>query len=168
MTKVMRFGLVAVFVFALTLAAGCPTKHQVASDVPDGAIDRSLPVLTGEARAAAEQVTNARIYFEYDKFDLKDESKRVLMQKAELLKRFTQIRVSIQGHCDERGTEEYNLALGERRARAAQEFLVFSGVNAGQLEIVSMGKLHPAVQGHSEKAWSMNRRDEFVVLNPLR
>jgi len=170
MNSVMRLGLLAVLAFALSLAAGCSAKHQtVAVDVPDASIvDRSLPVLTGEARAAAEQITNAKIYFEYDKFDLKDDSKRVLAQKAEMLKRFPQIKVSIQGHCDERGTEEYNLALGERRARAAQEFLVFSGVNAVQLEIVSMGKLHPAVQGHNENAWSMNRRDEFIVLNPMR
>ena len=168
MNKVIRLGLLAVFSCVLSLAAGCAAEHQVASDVPDGLVDRTLPVLTGEARAVAEQVTSAKIYFEYDKYDLKDESKRVLTQKAALLKRFPQIKVSIQGHCDERGTEEYNLALGERRARAAQEFLIFSGVNAGQLELVSMGKLHPAAQGHNESAWSMNRRDEFLVLNPMR
>jgi peptidoglycan-associated lipoprotein len=74
--------------------------------------------------------------------------------------------VIIEGHCDERGTQEYNLALGERRARAAYEFLLNLGVNAGQMDMVSFGKLHPAVMGSGESAWAKNRRDEFKVSKP--
>ena len=82
------------------------------------------------------------------------------------MKQVPQLRVIIEGHCDERGTEEYNLALGERRARAAYEFLLNLGVSAGQMEMVSFGKLHPAVSGSGEAAWSKNRRDEFKVSKP--
>jgi peptidoglycan-associated lipoprotein len=72
--------------------------------------------------------------------------------------------VRIEGNCDERGTQEYNLALGERRARAAYEYLVTLGVNPGQLEMISYGKENPAVQGSGESAWSKNRRDDFRVV----
>ncbi len=167
MKTMMRFGLLAALACLMLLAAGCPAKRLDADAVPagDGA-DSSLPTLSGEALRAADELTNAKIYFEFDKFDIKPESKQVLARKAELLKKFPQIKVSIQGHCDERGTEEYNLALGERRARAAYEFLTYSGVAPTQMEIISYGKLRPAVQGHDESAWAKNRRDEFIVLNP--
>ena len=82
------------------------------------------------------------------------------------MKQYPQLRVVIEGHCDERGTEEYNLALGERRARAAYEFLMNLGIPASQMEMVSFGKLHPAVSGGGESAWSKNRRDEFKVYKP--
>jgi peptidoglycan-associated lipoprotein len=71
--------------------------------------------------------------------------------------------ITIEGHCDERGSEEYNLALGERRAAAVRQYLVDSGVSAGKLDTVSFGEAKPAVQGHDESAWRWNRRGEFVV-----
>ncbi|GHV52777.1 peptidoglycan-associated lipoprotein [Deltaproteobacteria bacterium] len=164
MKKMMRFGFLAALAGLMLLAAGCSEK--VAGPTNDPSIDPTLETLTGEALRAADELTNAKIYFEYDKFDITTESQRVLARKAQLLKQFPQIKVSIQGHCDERGTEEYNLALGERRARAAQEFLAYSGVNPTQLELISFGKLKPAVTGNNERAWAQNRRDEFIVLNP--
>ena len=167
MRIMLRFGLFAVLACVLMLSAGCPSKKIPPVDNNgEGLVDPTLPTLTGEALRAAEELTNAKIYFEYDKFDIKADSRRVLARKAELLKQFPQIKVSIQGHCDERGTEEYNLALGERRARAAHEFLVYSGVNPTQLEMISFGKLRPVVEGGNESAWAQNRRDEFIVLNP--
>jgi peptidoglycan-associated lipoprotein len=166
MNKFLRMGLLAAMACTLLLAMGCPGKRTTPGEVPSGDDPYAGQRLTAEESRAADQITNARVYFEYDKFDLLAESKQVLGQKADLLKRYPKIRVSIQGHCDERGTEEYNLALGERRARAAYEFLTLSGVSAGQLEMVSYGKLQPAVQGHGESAWAKNRRDEFIVLNP--
>ena len=90
----------------------------------------------------------------------------MLTQKAAIVKQFPRLRVLIEGHTDERGTEEYNLALGERRARAAYEFLLNLGVNANQLDMISMGKLHPAKEGSGESVWAMNRRDEFKVSKP--
>ncbi|SBW01352.1 Peptidoglycan-associated lipoprotein [uncultured delta proteobacterium] len=167
MKKFTRLGMLAAIACMLLLSAGCPGKQIGPVDGGgEGLTDSTLPTLTGEALRAADELTNAKIYFEYDKFEIKAESRRVLARKAELLKQFPQIKVSIQGHCDERGTEEYNLALGERRARAAHEFLVYSGVNPTQMEMISYGKLRPAVQGNSESAWAQNRRDEFIVLNP--
>jgi len=74
------------------------------------------------------------------------------------------LRLVIEGHCDERGTEEYNLALGERRARAAYEFLILLGVESNRMQIVSYGEEFPADPGHNETAWAKNRRDEFKVL----
>ncbi len=167
MKKMMRLGMLAAIACLLMLSAGCPGKQVAAPPSGgEGIVDSALPTLYGEALRAADELTNAKIYFEYDKFNIKPESQRVLARKAELLKQYPQIKVSIQGHCDERGTEEYNLALGERRARAAHEFLVYSGVSPTQLEMISFGKLRPAVQGSGESAWAMNRRDEFIVLNP--
>ena len=170
MKKMMRLGFLAVMACLMLLVAGCPSK-PVDPGVGGGesAVDPSLRTLTSAAEiSAAEELTNAKIYFEYDKFDIKPESRRVLARKAELLKQYPHIKVSIQGHCDERGTEEYNLALGERRARAAHEFLVYSGVTPTQMEMISYGKLRPAVQGNNENAWALNRRDEFIVLNPIK
>lgn len=167
MKKILRLGLLSALACFVLFAAGCSSK-QIDSGISEGEslVDEGLPTLTGEALRAADELTNAKIYFEYDKFEIQPESRRVLARKAELLKLHPQIKVSIQGHCDERGTEEYNLALGERRARAAQEFLVYSGVNPTQLELISYGKLRPAVQGGGESSWAQNRRDEFIVLNP--
>ena len=115
-------------------------------------------------RAAIQQITDARVYFAFDKFDIKPEYKDMLKGKADLLKRYPAIRVRIEGNCDERGTQEYNLALGERRARAAYEYLATLGVNPGQLEMISYGKENPAVQGSGESVWSKNRRDDFRVV----
>lgn len=167
MSKFLQFGLLAALACTLLLTLGCPGKRTSTEEVPTSSDDRySGERLNADESRAAEEITNARIFFAFDKYDLTPESKQVLARKAELLKRYSKIRVSIQGHCDERGTEEYNLALGERRARAAYEFLTISGVPVGQLEMVSYGKLQPAVQGTGEAVWAQNRRDEFVVLNP--
>lgn len=166
MKKMMRLGTLAALACLMLLAAGCPSKPVDPGQGGESYTDPTLPTLTGAALAAADELTNAKIYFEYDKFELAAESRSVLAHKAELLKQFPQIKVSIQGHCDERGTEEYNLALGERRARAAHEFLVYSGVTPTQMEMISFGKLQPAVAGSGESAWAQNRRDEFIVLNP--
>jgi peptidoglycan-associated lipoprotein len=148
-------------VLALTLgfAAGCAKKEVGQGD------DDEL-AMTESEREAAANISNGIIYFEYDRYDLATQSKDALSRKAPVLKQFPQLRVTIEGHCDERGTEEYNLALGERRARAAYEFLLNLGVPASQMETVSFGKLHPAVLGSGEAVWSKNRRDEFKVSKP--
>ncbi|MDR1945759.1 MAG: peptidoglycan-associated lipoprotein Pal [Desulfovibrio sp.] len=144
----------------LGLAAGCAKK-----EVGQGGDDDELAMTESERQAAAS-ISNGVIYFEYDRFDLAAQSKETLSRKAPTLKQFPQLRVVIEGHCDERGTEEYNLALGERRARAAYEYLLNLGVPASQMETVSFGKLHPAVLGSGEAVWAKNRRDEFKVFKP--
>ena len=109
-------------------------------------------------------ISRNRVYFDFDKFDLKPDARNVLKAKAALLKKYPKVRILIEGHCDDRGTEEYNLALGERRARAAYEFLVLLGVRASQLEMVSYGEEYPADPANNETAWAKNRRDEFKII----
>ena len=111
-----------------------------------------------------QQITDGRVLFAFDKFDIQPEYKDVLKTKADLMKQYPSIRVRIEGNCDERGTQEYNLALGERRARAAYEYMVTLGVSPSQLEMISYGKENPAVQGSGESVWSQNRRDDFRVI----
>jgi peptidoglycan-associated lipoprotein len=101
------------------------------------------------------------IHFDFDRYDLKPEARQILTRKAEILKQYPEIKMVIEGHTDERGTAEYNLALGERRARAAADYLVNLGVPTAKLSIVSYGKERPIATGQGESAWSQNRRDEF-------
>ena len=110
-----------------------------------------------------DTITNQKIFFEFDRYDIRADSQEVLKAKANALRSYPSIRIQIQGNCDERGTQEYNLALGERRARAAYEFLLRLGVPAEQMEMISFGKERPAVTGTGEAVWAQNRRDEFVI-----
>jgi peptidoglycan-associated lipoprotein len=103
------------------------------------------------------------VYFNYDSADVSAESQKVLDGNAEVLKKYPTWVVTIEGHCDERGTAEYNLALGERRAVAARTYLVSLGIAADRVKTVSYGKEFPFDPGHDEAAWQKNRRDHFVI-----
>jgi peptidoglycan-associated lipoprotein len=103
------------------------------------------------------------IYFAFDRADLTEESRATLRANAEWLKANPKYRIRIEGHCDERGTIEYNLALGQRRADAARDYLVSLGVDPGRLTTISYGEERPADPGHNEEAWAKNRRAEFVI-----
>ena len=105
------------------------------------------------------------VYFDFDKSDLRQESRDALSKNAEaILKSYPNAKIQIEGHCDERGSAEYNLALGERRAQAAQKYLTTLSVKADNLSTISYGKEKPAVTGNDEAAWSKNRRAEFVLV----
>ena len=103
------------------------------------------------------------VYFDYDKSSLKAEAKAQLEKAAEWLKANRSVNCQIEGHCDERGTNEYNLALGERRALSARRYLVVLGINPDRLFTISYGEERPAVEGHDESAWKFNRRAEFGI-----
>jgi peptidoglycan-associated lipoprotein len=103
------------------------------------------------------------VYFELDSDQLSDAGRSVLQANAALLKRYSTWTITLEGHCDERGTAEYNLALGERRASAARDYLVSLGVAANRLKTVSYGSEFPFDPGHEERAWSRNRRAHFVI-----
>jgi len=103
------------------------------------------------------------IYFEFDKAEIRDADRDTLTKNAAALKRFDFLRITVEGHCDERGTVEYNLALGERRARAAYDYLVSLGVPADRLKMVSYGKEVPVCTASSEDCWQKNRRAHFTV-----
>jgi len=103
------------------------------------------------------------VFFDYDKSDLKDESKAVLEENAKWFRKYQDAQIIVEGHCDERGTEEYNLALGDRRAQSTRDYLIELGVAASRLEAVSYGEERPFVQGSNEAAWSQNRRAHFSL-----
>jgi peptidoglycan-associated lipoprotein len=103
------------------------------------------------------------IYFDYDKSDIRESERATLSKNAETLKKFDFLKVTLEGHCDERGTVEYNLALGERRARAAYDYLVSLGVPADRLRTVSYGKEIAVCSESNEACWQRNRRAKFTV-----
>lgn len=117
------------------------------------------------ANADAMRVLAATIYFDYDQASLTDAARALLSAKVPVLQARPSLRIRITGHTDDRGSSEYNLALGLRRAAEARAFLVASGIDAGRIEIASMGEEQPAVQGENEAAWSRNRRDEFAPID---
>jgi len=108
------------------------------------------------------------VYFDLDKSDLRDGDKPVLAKNAEVLKKFDFLRVTIEGHADERGTVEYNLALGERRARATYDYLISLGVPADRLKTVSYGKEIPVCSESNEDCWARNRRAKPTVTGKTR
>ncbi|MET4024584.1 peptidoglycan-associated lipoprotein [Marinobacter sp. MBR-99] len=117
------------------------------------------------ARQQAEQQALRNIttfYFDFDTSEIKQEARDVLVAHAQFLANNPRQNVRLEGHADERGTKEYNLALGERRANAVQRFLIVNGASRGQIETVSYGEEKPAVRGSSESAWAQNRRVELV------
>ena len=151
--------------FVLTIALGLPftfsacSKKEVKQDGDASASSAMVPTDLGTGAPIPELPA---VYFEYDSFALTGSSKSALSAHADWLKANSGRLVQIEGHTDERGTTEYNLALGERRAGAVRDFLVSKGVSAGQLTTISYGEERPAQQGENEGAWSRNRRAEFV------
>ncbi|HEY3308019.1 MAG TPA: peptidoglycan-associated lipoprotein Pal [Desulfuromonadaceae bacterium] len=119
----------------------------------------------GSDKRAAAEVNFDTIYFDFDKADLRQDARDALNKNAEiLLKQKADAKVKIEGHGDERGSAEYNLALGERRAKSALQYLLTLGVPAERMSVISYGKEKPAVQGSDENAWAKNRRAEFVIV----
>ncbi|SHN57327.1 peptidoglycan-associated lipoprotein Pal [Desulfovibrio litoralis] len=164
MNKALRYAFMAVMLLAMAVATGCAKK--VGTDTPTGEGGGYTQADVENARKVQAVLSNKTIYFAFDRYEIKPEGKEALNQSAALIKQFPIVRVLIEGHTDNRGTAEYNLALGERRARAAYEYLVNLGVRPEQLEMVSYGKERPAVEGNNESAWAKNRRCEFRVVFP--
>lgn len=104
------------------------------------------------------------VYFDFDKFFIRDDMKPVLEKDAEWLKKNPAIKIKIEGHCDERGSDEYNLALGDRRANSAKKYLANLGIDSNRISIISYGEEKPACKEANESCWSKNRRAEFVIV----
>ncbi|MCM2270151.1 MAG: peptidoglycan-associated lipoprotein Pal [Thermoanaerobaculia bacterium] len=135
---------------------------------PQGAVSDQTPdPLSGDIVAVNDYVTRngllGDVYFDFDKAELSEESRSRLARNADWLRAHPEFEVRIEGHCDERGTNEYNLALGERRAAAAREYLVSLGVGAGKLTTLSYGEERPQCADSSEGCWSRNRRAHFLI-----
>lgn len=105
------------------------------------------------------------IHFDFDKYDIRPGDAQILKENAALLMKNPGVKIQIEGHCDERGTVEYNLALGERRANSAKRYLSSLGLTADRISAISYGKEKPLDPGHNEEAWTKNRRDHFIVLS---
>lgn len=105
-----------------------------------------------------------RIHFDFDKYFIREDAKPVLERNAEWLKKFPSVKILIEGHCDERGTEEYNMALGERRAKSTMNYLISLGISPERIKIISYGKSRPLDPRHNEEAWALNRRADFIII----
>ncbi len=113
--------------------------------------------------AARQAFVNEKVYFDFDDASLRPDAIEVLLKKVEWLKKHPDVHVIIEGHCDERGTNEYNLALGSRRAESVKNFLIKSGISPVRLFTISYGEERPVDPGHNEAAWAKNRRVEFKI-----
>jgi len=111
----------------------------------------------------AREVLMERVFFDYDESDIRDDAAASLRRKVEILRASPQVELRIEGHADERGSTEYNMALGNRRAESVRQFLVGFGLDEDRFEIVSFGEGRPLAQGSNEEAWARNRRGEFVI-----
>ena len=105
------------------------------------------------------------IRFDFDKYDIRPGDTEILKENAALLMNYPRVKIQVEGHCDERGTNEYNLALGERRANAAKKYLLSLGISTDRISSISYGEEKPLDAGHNEEAWSKNRRGHFVILS---
>ena len=127
--------------------------------------DSSLKQLQeGKSTATAASSPLKDVFFEFDRYDLTSDARTTLRANADWLKSNSSTRVEIEGHCDERGTNEYNLALGAKRAQAAREFLSTLGIPADRLSTISYGEEIPVCREHSESCWQQNRRARFVIV----
>lgn len=125
---------------------------------------KELPVETAARGIEFEFNENIKdIFFEFDKSRLTDESKETLKKNAEWLKSNPSVKIMIEGHCDERGTIEYNLALGERRALSARNYVAALGIDPARIFTISYGEEKPFAMGHNEEAWAQNRRAHFTI-----
>jgi peptidoglycan-associated lipoprotein len=151
-----------------------PTETAVAKpSTPETGVEKrpvaeaALKDRMTEVSKAGDQAASAmdKIFFELDSYSLNPVARDTLAKNAGMMKHRGGVKIQIEGHCDERGSDEYNLALGEKRAKVALDYLVTMGVPAKRLSVISYGKEKPADPGHDEAAWAKNRRDEFVVVS---
>lgn len=105
------------------------------------------------------------IHFDFDKYDIRGTDEEILKENAAFLKKNPKMKIQIEGHCDERGTVEYNLALGERRANNTKQYLIALGIPSDRISVISYGKERPFDKGHNEEAWAKNRRAHIIVLS---
>ena len=165
-------------VTALVAIAGCAKKRPAqlppppqGSYNPDGpqrpvdADPNSGGIVPGSDADFRRSVTSNTVNFGVDVFDIDARARAILDNQADWLARHPGVRITIEGHCDERGTREYNLALGDRRANAAKNYLAVRGVDPARMTTISYGKERPAAQGSDEDSWAQNRRAVTIVLN---
>ena len=165
-----------VSILLLVACAGTPAQPEAGEEAPvttpptEEAPSQAVPLeeqvtpgaAVTEEPAAADLISERKIYFDFDKSDIKPEFRDIVEAHAKYLAANPGASVTIEGHCDERGTREYNMALGERRAHSVMQMLTLLGVSKNQVSTVSFGEERPDVDGHDESAWKWNRRAVFV------
>ncbi|MBW2492258.1 MAG: peptidoglycan-associated lipoprotein Pal [Deltaproteobacteria bacterium] len=146
-----------------TEVSNIPDKSsEIADQTGQQQEDRSRTEAT--AREAAEKAfVNEYIHFSFDSAVLSDHAQQILNSKANYMQANSSVRVTVEGHCDERGTESYNIALGEKRAESVKNFLVDLGISANRLNTISYGEERPFAIGHDEHSWAKNRRAQFMI-----
>jgi len=180
-------GFFIVLAFSLSMFTGCAEKKAVVKEgtaVDQAAKDAAAKaeadrlareraereaaakagkegIAKGEAATAEDVVKD--IYFDFDKSNIRPDAREVLKTNADWFLKNSNVAITVEGHCDERGTAEYNMALGQRRAQEAKKYLVNLGVDGSAIKTISYGKERPIDDGHDEEAWAKNRRDHFVV-----
>ena len=147
-----------------------PVQEPVVERVEEPTTQVERPVLSEEEifqQKSLEELNKdqilKRINFDFDKYTVREDMKALLQANANWLLKFATVEVLVEGHCDERGTIEYNIALGEKRAEAAKNYLVSLGMKAAKIKIISYGKNKPLVQGEDEASYFQNRRAEFII-----
>ncbi len=162
----------------LTVACSSKPKPATASEAKPVAAVKSptaAPVSAPKAEPRPEapvrisvEELNRRGYlkdafFDYDRYDIRQDQRDVLEKDAAWLRENPTVKITVEGHCDERGTDQYNMALGQQRAQAVKDYLIQLGVDPSRIQIISYGKERPFVTGHDDRAWAQNRRDHFLV-----
>jgi peptidoglycan-associated lipoprotein len=167
----MRLKFLSIFAAVAFLGACAQTPDESATSASDGASKDTMskdsmkkmkkkrgPAVTPGTGADFIASVGDRIFFDYDRNSLKPISKRILERQAVWLKKYSSVKITVEGHADERGTREYNLALGERRANSAKDYLVALGISASRIRVISYGEERPEAVGSNKGAWSQNRR----------
>ena len=163
----MKLRILSVFAAAALLAACETAPDSTATTGGDGASTSSSASSTASLAENSPEwfAVNVgdRVFFGFDKYDLAGEARRTLELQAAWLKKYPQYKVVVEGHADERGTREYNLALGERRANSVKDYLIALGIDPSRIETISYGKERPVALGHDEESWAKNRRSVSVI-----
>ena len=156
------------FLLGLALLAGCKKKppEEVAGPMDNGpaVVDNKPPVVATPEHVTQMRANFERVFFDYDSSTLGGETKTALDDNVKIMLEHSDVKVEVQGHADERGTTDYNIALGQRRAQSVVDYMQAKGVAGSRVKVVSYGEEKPLVSGTSEQAWSQNRRAEFVIL----
>ena len=163
-------GIFIVVVFALTIFTGCAEKKAVVTEgtAQEQAASAQSAATTKEQSAKVEPAATAEtavkdIFFEFDKSNISPDAREILKANADFLLKNGNSKVVIEGHCDERGTAEYNMALGQRRAQETKNYLVNLGIKEPRIKTISYGEERSFDPGHNEDAWAKNRRAHFAV-----
>jgi peptidoglycan-associated lipoprotein len=166
-----RLVLIIGLLMTLILSFGCGGGPKPVPETPPVVTEPTPPPVQKEEpkpEPVIKQISESdfmTVYFDFDKYNLVDSAKKTLDLNARIMKDNPKLVIKIEGHCDERGTVEYNLSLGEKRANSSKQYLTALGIDAARIQTVSYGKERPVAFGHDEKSWAKNRRCEFRIIS---